>query len=110
MKDYWESYAEEYKGWDAETTGPTFQWLQENAGDDASKLNAPKTVGLITRANYELENWMKDDVIHTLSQSDDKVKGAVDKVRTDRKTAMDRLAKFASDVIDQAEKANINGD
>ena len=108
MKDYWESYAEEYKGWDAETTGPTFQWLQENAGDDASKLNAPKTVGLITRANSELEDWMKDDVIHTLSQSDEKVKSFVADIRAQRKAAMDKLAKFASAVLDEAEKADIN--
>ncbi len=110
IKDDWESYSDEYKGWDAETTGPTFDFILTHQGDTASKFNAPKTVGLITRANYELDNWMKDDVIHSLSQSEGKVKDFIDRVRGDRKTAMDKVAKFASDILDQAEKAETNQD
>jgi hypothetical protein len=110
IKDDWEGYGDEYNGWDKETDGPTFDYLLHHQGDNASKLNSPKTVGLITRSNYVLENWMKDDVIKTLSQTDDKVKGFVDKVRGDRKTAMEKLAKFASAVVDQADKATIDQD
>jgi hypothetical protein len=110
IKDNWESYADEYSGWDAETKAPTFDDLLHKQGDTASKLFSPKSVGLVSRATYELDNWMKDDVIHSLYGSDDKIKAYINKVAADRKAAMDKLAGFASSVIAEAEKANINAD
>jgi hypothetical protein len=110
IKDYWDSYAEEYSGWDKETTAPTLDALLHHQNDDASKLFAPKSVGLVTRATGELDNWMKDDVVHSLYGTDDKIKAFINQVAGDRKTAMTKLAGFASSVLGEAEKASINSD
>jgi len=40
-----EGYADEYSGWEKETTGPTFDWLLHHQGDDASKLNRQRQLG-----------------------------------------------------------------
>jgi hypothetical protein len=109
MTQYWQSYSDEYSGWDKETTPPTFASILEN-GDIASNLGAPKTLGLITRTDAEMENWMKDDVTRTLSTSDPKIKGFLDKIRSDRKAAISKLAGFASSAIGEAEKLDLNQD
>jgi hypothetical protein len=110
IKEYWESYAEEYTGWDKETTAPTFDGILHHQSDEASRLFAPKSVGLVTRATNELDGWMKDDATHSLYGTDDKIKGFINQVVTDRKTALDKLAGFAANILDGAEKTPINSD
>ena len=107
LKDSWDSYSDEYKGWDAEATGASFDDIMHHQGDDWSKMNAPKTVGLVTRANYCLGEWLADESVRYLESSDEKLKGFFDGLRHDRKAALDKLAKFASTILDQAEKADI---
>jgi hypothetical protein len=110
LKDNWDSYSDEYKGWDAETTGASFDDILHRQSDEMSKLNAPKTVGLVTRSNYCLGQWLSDESVRYLESSDDKLKGFFDGLRSNRKAALDKLAKFASSILDQAEKADINQD
>ncbi len=110
IKDNWEGYADEYNGWDQETTAPTFDKLLHEQGDAASLLFCPKSAGLVSRSTTEVDEWMKDDVIHSLYGSDDKIKGYINKILADRKAALDKLAGFATGVIAEAEKASINQD
>jgi hypothetical protein len=110
LKDNWDSYSDEYKGWDAEANGASFDDILHHQGDDWSKMNAPKTVGLVTRSNYCLGQWLSDESVRYLESSDDKLKGFFDGLRTNRKAALDKLAKFASAILDDAEKATITQD
>jgi hypothetical protein len=108
LKDNWDSYSDEYKGWDAETSGPSFDDLLHRQSDAMSKLNAPLTVGLVTRSNYCLGVWLADESVRYLEGTDPKLKGFFDDLRKNRKTALDKLAKFASTILDQAEQATID--
>jgi hypothetical protein len=110
LKDNWDSYSDEYKGWDQETAGPSFDDLLHRQSDAMSKLNAPQTVGLVTRSNYCLGQWLADDAVKALENADPKLKGFFDGLRHDRTAALDKLAGFASAVLDQAEKAQIDND
>jgi hypothetical protein len=108
LKDSWDSYAEDRAGWEQETTGPSFQDMLHNQGDKMSALMAPKSVALIQRANNWLEDAMHDEVVAALSESDSKIKGLLDGIKADRQTAWTKLAKAASAVLDDAEKAPID--
>jgi hypothetical protein len=110
VKRSWESYADEYDGWQKETTGPHFEELTHRQSDEMSKLMAPKTVALVTRVNAWLDMNLADPTASQLASSDAKVKGYVDQIRGMQKTAFDKLSEFASSVLDEAEKAQIDKD
>jgi len=110
LKRNWELYADEREGWDKENTGPTFEQLTHQQSDEMSRLLAPKTVALIQRTNAYFDMDFDDETTRQLAVSDPKIKAYLDGIRAQQKTALDKLAKFAAAVLDEAEKANIDKD
>jgi hypothetical protein len=110
LKDSWSSYAEEYGGWDQETAGPSFQDMLHRQSDEMSRLNCPKSVGLISRANDFLDNLKEDPTVQAVGDTDPQLKALLGGIRNDRMTAYRKLAKFATAILDEAEKAELNQD
>jgi hypothetical protein len=108
LKDSWDSYANDREGWDKETAGPSFDDILHKQGDKMSAMMAPQSVALIQRANNWLNDNMQDPVVAGLSESDPKIKGLLDGIKGDRQTAWTKLGKFASAILDDAEKAQID--
>src|SRR5439155_14666702 len=62
LKSSWESYSNEYQGWEAETAGPTFEQYGKTAGNtDMHAFNMPRSVALISRADNFLANLDQDE-------------------------------------------------
>lgn len=105
----WETYKNEWEGWQTETAGPTLDELLKNQSEEMSALKAPKTIEMISRANSWIEDRDKDPEFKKLAAVP-AVKAIYDKVVSDRQKGWDKLAGYAEVVLKDAEKAAWNDD
>jgi hypothetical protein len=109
MKRYWESYKDEYEGWEKETTGPTFHDLLSRQSDAMSRVNCPKSAALVARANDWLNNNTHDET-YKIVAGDPRVKAVVESVTKMRDACHAKIAKFAEGVLGEAEKTKLTQD
>jgi hypothetical protein len=110
LNDSWSGYADEYGGWDKETEGATFDFILHHQSDAASAMNAPKTEALIRRANNWLNELKDDEVVQAVGDTDPQLKTLLGEIRDNRAAAYKKMAGFASAILDQAEKTELNQD
>ncbi len=101
LKREWDGMKDEYTGWEAETTGATFDQITHQQSDAMSKLNAPKSVALVSKSSQLL-----DDAANLTKETpaDAKIGAFIDSVKQQRATAHTKLAKFADAILSDAEK------
>lgn len=109
-KRFWESYATDWEGYDKETEGPSFETILKNQSQANSRLGAPKTAELISRADEWLRRLNEEEEFRLLAESDDKVKGLVAEVRKLRDDSAAKVAKFADAIVTEAEKTELDQD
>jgi hypothetical protein len=105
----WEIYKEEWDGWEKETGTLTFSQMLKEQSEAMSKLNGPKSVELVERANIWLAARANDDD-YKLIKDDPRVKALVEDIRAKRQTAWDKLARNADAVLKEAEGMKIDFD
>ena len=109
LKESWDGSKERWQGWDAETTGPTFQEYAQNGGSSAErKYNMPRTLALRQEAD-RFFYFIKDDESYAATAEVPEIKAIVDEVRKLREQAQAKLVKAATDVVAGAEQANMEG-
>lgn len=107
LKRSWESYADEYTGWQSENAPPTFAQYSSESSEKMSSFNAPKTKALINRADQFLKNREDDTEYKRLAAAAD-VKSVVDSITKDRAAAHAKMLKFTSAMVAEAEKAKLD--
>ncbi len=104
-----ELYKDDWDGWDKETTGPTWKDFRSQSTGAMGRLLMPKTAELISRFGDLLEN-LKESEDYQLVASAPEVQAVIDKVKKSRETAVEKVTKAASAIVDEAEKAGVNDD
>ena len=105
----WDSYKEDWAGWEAEKVGPTFDAYSKESSEKMSALLAPKTREFIGRANQWLDN-RKDDEDYQKLQAAPAIKAINDKIVADRAAALTKMEGFADSFLKEAEKLTLNQD
>ncbi len=109
LKNSWESYADEYKGWEAEKTGVTFDQYKSQQSEKMSAFNAPQTKGLISRSSNFLKNLETDSDYKQVAAAPD-LKAFIDSIKSDHDTAYAKMLGFIKPVIADASKAPLTND
>lgn len=108
LKRSWDSYADDFAGWEKETTVPKFDELTKKQSVAMSALGMPKTVALASRAT----EWLKSSVDESEDLKplliDTRVKAIVDQVRGHRDTAQKKLIAAAESILKEAAAAALN--
>ena len=108
LKRSWESYADDFVGWEKETTVPKFDELTKRQSEAMSALGMPKTVALASRAT----EWLKTSVDESEDLkpllTDARVKAIVDQVRGNRDAAHKKLVAAAESILKEAAAATLN--
>jgi hypothetical protein len=99
----WDSYKDDWDGWQSETDSPTLAAYSSESSEKMSALGLPKTRQLISRANQWLDN-RKDDQDFQQLQAAPEIKAIYDKVVADRDTAWKKMGKNAEAILSAAEK------
>lgn len=99
----WDSYKDDWDGWQSETESPTLAAYAGESSEKMSALGLPKTRQLISRANQWLDN-RKDDEDFKQLQAAPEIKAIYDKVTADRETAWKKMQKNAEVILSAAEK------
>ena len=90
LKDNWQSYSNEYQGWESEMPSVTFDQYGKTVGNtDMHAFNMPHSVALIKRADDFLGNLAKDDSFKAIASTPD-IKAFTDSF----KVTMMRMRKF----------------
>lgn len=105
----WDSYAEEWKGYDTESAGPSFAEYSKESSESMYALKCPKTKALLTRANQWLENRKDDESFKTL-QAVPEIKAFGENILKLRDAALAKMEKNADAILADAEKAIITAD
>jgi len=103
----WDSYKDEWTGWEKETTGPSFEDYRTKQSEEMSSMLAPKSKALISRANQWLKNRDEDENFKKM-QSAAEIKAIVAQVTKDRDAALAKMEKFSDSFLGEAEKLTLN--
>ena len=108
IRRYFESYANEFDGMDAETKVPTWADFKTSA-NDARDLGAPKTINYVTRVSRWLPELEQEDK-YVAAKDNPAVKAKVAEVRVKLAASREKLKKNAEALVAgyEAEKANAN--
>ena len=108
LKDNWQSYSNEYQGWESETPSVTFDQYGKTVGNtDMHAFNMPHSVALIKRADDFLGNLQKDDSFKAIASTPD-IKAFTDGIQKSRDDAYAKVLKAATTVVEGAEKATLS--
>jgi len=105
----WNSYKDDWNGWEAETTGPTFAEYSKESSESMSALKAPKTRQFISRSNYWLKNRDEDEEFKKLHTAPE-LQAMLAKITADRDVARGKMEKFADALLADAEKQTLDQD
>ena len=108
LKRSWTSYADDFAGWDKETTVPKFDELTKRQSAAMSALGMPKTVALASRATEWLTSSVDESEDLKPLLTDAPVKGIVDQVRGNRDAAQKKLVAAADSILKDAAAATLN--
>ncbi|MGC4032756.1 MAG: hypothetical protein QM754_13695 [Tepidisphaeraceae bacterium] len=98
----WDSYKDDFAGWEAEGEALTLAKYASEQNDKTSALNCPKSRELISRANQWLDNRKDDEEFQKL-QSAPEIKAIYDKILGDRTKAWAKIEKNAKAILAEAE-------
>ena len=105
---YFESYANEFDGMDAETKTPTWADFKTSA-NDARDLGAPKTINYVTRVSRWLPE-LEQEERYVAAKDDLAVKAKVAEIKAKLAASREKVKKNAEALVAgyEAEKANPN--
>ena len=107
LQEHADLYKSDWDGWKAETTGPTLAEMTKAQNEKLTRLNAPKSVTFVSRADDFLKNLENDEDYQKVASAP-AVKAIVDGVKADRDAARAKIEGFAAKVIDDADKAKLD--
>ncbi len=103
IADYWKTTKEYFKGWEAETAGPTWERYTKEGSQGMSDLLMPQTVVAINRTKYFLEdeNVKKAE---TTYPNDATVKATMADARKTLESAYKKVNDNFNKLLEEAEK------
>ena len=99
-----DTYQDDWKGYEKETAGPTWDQYRGQTSEKMSAFLAPRTREFVMRMDEFLKNLANDDDYQSV-QGDAGVKAIVDDVKAKRDAAYAKLIKFVGAVVDGALKS-----
>ncbi len=110
LKNSWESYSNEYQGWESENSPPTFEQYGKGMGNtDMHAFNMPHSVALITRADNFMKNLNEDASFKQIASQPD-MKAFTDSIAKARAECYAKVLKAATAVVEQAEKTTFTNE
>ncbi|HEX3356044.1 MAG TPA: hypothetical protein VHS31_03595 [Tepidisphaeraceae bacterium] len=110
LKSSWESYSNEYQGWETENSPPTFEQYGKGFGNtDMHAFGMPHSVALIRRVDDFTKNMNQDDSFKQIASQPD-VKAFTDTIAKARADCYAKVLKAATAIVEQAEKTTFTND
>ena len=97
-------YKDDWNGYEAEKTGPTWEQYKSETGEKMFAFLAPKTREFIERQSSLLED-LQDDKEYQSVRADKSIKAIVDDVRAKRDAAYTKMLGFVTPVVEGALKS-----
>jgi hypothetical protein len=107
IKEDFDSDKSEWDGYEKETAGPTWDVYRKQVSNEMDAFLAPKTEKFIERMDTHL-HFLEDNDDYKEVQADPSIKAFVDGIHAKRDAAYKKLLKFATAVVDAADKATID--
>lgn len=102
LKENFDSYKDEYDGWQTETAGgPSWQEYTHNQNDKIAAFNAPKSKALVSRSDYFLKNLETNDDYKQVASAAD-MKAFIDGLKANRDKAAAQLLANAKPLVASA--------